>query len=139
MPEVTITIGGRNFVVACQEGEEAFLETAAGMLDTEAQALSDQVGRVPEERMLLMAGLMLADRTASVVDRVREMESKLAESEAALEALRNAPEPEARQVEVPVVPVALTEALAETAARAEALAAQIGDKLSSERAAPSDQ
>lgn len=139
MPEVTITIGGRNFVVACQDGEEAFLETAAGMLDTEAQALSDQVGRVPEERMLLMAGLMLADRTASVEDRVREMESKLAESEAALEALRNAPEPEARQVEVPVVPVALTEALAETAARAEALAAQIDDKLSSERAAPSDQ
>lgn len=139
MPEVTISIGGRNFVVACQVGEEAFLETAAGMLDTEAQALSNQVGRVPEERMLLMAGLMLADRTASVEDRVRDMESKLAETEAALEALRNAPEPEARQVEVPIVPVALTEALAETAARAEALAAQIDEKLAAEGAAPSDQ
>jgi len=48
MPEVTISIGGRNFDVACQEGEESYLHAAAKMLDEEAQVLSDQVGRMPE-------------------------------------------------------------------------------------------
>ena len=33
MPEVTISIGGRNFDVACQDGEEQYLHSAAKMLD----------------------------------------------------------------------------------------------------------
>ncbi|HAW47492.1 MAG TPA: cell division protein ZapA, partial [Roseovarius sp.] len=64
MPEVTIEIDGRTFEVACQEGEESYLRFAAKLLDEEAAVLSAQVGRVPEARMLLMAGLMLADKTA---------------------------------------------------------------------------
>ncbi|MEP2263505.1 MAG: cell division protein ZapA, partial [Paracoccaceae bacterium] len=64
MPEVTINIGGRPFAVACQEGEEHFLQSAAGFLDNEAKSLMDQIGRLPEARMLLMAGLMLADKHA---------------------------------------------------------------------------
>ena len=59
MPEVIINVGGRQFEVACQPGEEAYLQSAAKMLDAEAQVLSDNVGRIPENRMLLMAGLML--------------------------------------------------------------------------------
>ena len=64
MPEVTINIGGRPFAVACQEGEEHYLRTAAKLLDDEAQVLANQAGRMPEARMLLMAGLMLADKHA---------------------------------------------------------------------------
>ena len=63
MPELTISIGGREFTVACQEGEENFLKMAAQMLDDEAQVVVDQMGRMPEARMLLMSGLMLADAT----------------------------------------------------------------------------
>ena len=33
MPDVTIKIGDRSFEVACQEGEEHFLQSAAAMLD----------------------------------------------------------------------------------------------------------
>ena len=128
MPEVTITIGGRQFAVACQDGEEHYLHTAAKMLDDEAQVLSDQVGRMPEARMLLMAGLMLADKTASVEDRVAEVEAKLTEREAELEGLRNMAAPEPERVEVPVVPDSVTETLAELAARAEALAAEVDEK-----------
>jgi cell division protein ZapA len=127
MPEVTITIGGRSFGVACQEGEEHYLHTAAKMLDDEAQVLSDQVGRMPEARMLLMAGLMLADKTASVEDRIAEVQAQLNEREAELNALRNTKhEPE--RVEVPVVPQSVTDTLAELAARAEALAASVEEK-----------
>ncbi len=135
MPEVTIHIGGRDFQVSCQEGEESFLQMAAGMLDDEAQVLSDQIGRMPEARMLLMAGLMLADKTAAVEDRIKEVEAKLAErealvaqKEAEIEELRNAPPPEPEQIEVPVVPPQVAETLAELAARAEALAQEIEAK-----------
>ena len=129
MPEVTISIGGRNFDVACQEGEEHYLRAAAKLLDDEATVLTQQVGRMPETRLLLMAGLMLADKTASVEDRVAEVQAKLTECETELEQLRaNPSEPE--RVEVPVVPREVTETLAELAARAEALAAAVAEKQS---------
>lgn len=127
MPEVTIHIGGRGFEVSCQLGEESYLHSAAKMLDDEAQVLSDQVGRMPEARMLLMAGLMLADKTASVEDRIGEVRAELAEREAELAGLRNVKvEPE--RIEIPVVPQQVTETLADLAAQAEALAASIEEK-----------
>lgn len=131
MPEITIHIGGRQFEVACQEGEEHYLQTAAKMLDDEAQVLSDQVGRMPEARMLLMAGLMLADKTASFEDQVKEVQGKLNEREAELEGLKNATTPEPVRVEVPVVPSSVTDTLAEIAARAESLAAEVEEKAAS--------
>lgn len=121
MPEIPVTIGGREFRVSCQDGEEHFLRSAAAMLDTEAQPLVAQLGRLPESRLLLMAGLMLADRTAAVEDELRKLKARLAEIDA-----RPAPAPE--RVEVPVVPRQVAETLAELAARAEALAAQIEER-----------
>ena len=115
MAEVRISIGGRGFDVACQDGEEGFLRSAAALLDAEATTLVDQVGRLPEARMLLMAGLMLADKTAGMEE---EMRGKVAE----LERLKAQPQTEAERVEVPVIPTEVNETLAELAARAEALA-----------------
>ena len=127
MPEVSISIGGRQFEVSCQEGEEDYLHAAAKMLDDEAQVLSDQVGRMPEARMLLMAGLLLAEKTASVEDKIKEARAELAERDAELASLRNVVvEPE--RIEVPVIPQSVTDSLAEMAARAEALASEIEDK-----------
>jgi len=124
MPEIDIEIGGRTFEVACQEGEEHYLKFAAKMLDEEASVLTAQIGRIPEARMLLMAGLMLADKTAAMQDKLREAEDRMAEKEAELDQLRNAPQPEPKTVEVAVVPETVTDAMAEIAARAEALADQ---------------
>ena len=121
MPDVTITIGGRDFQVACQTGEEHFLRAAAGMLNAEADPLVQQMGRLPEARMLLMAGLMLADKTAAVEDELRQLKARLTELEAR-------PTPQAEKVEVPVIPPQLRETLAEIAARAEALADRVDDK-----------
>ena len=65
MSQVTIQIGGRSFDVVCQDGEESYLKTAAAMLDQEAQKLESSGALITESRMLLMAGLLLADRTAA--------------------------------------------------------------------------
>jgi len=128
MPEVTIEIGGRSFEVACQEGEEHYLHSAAKMLNEEAEVLTAQIGRIPEPRMLLMAGLMLADKTAGVQDKLREMEGRMAEKEAELSQMRNQPTPAPERIEVPTVPANVTDALAEIAARAEALAETMDSK-----------
>ncbi len=118
MPEIEVPIGGRTFRVACQDGEEHFLRAAAQMLDAEAQTLLTQLGRLPEARMLLMAGLMLADRTAAVDDELRVLRSRLADEEGKLPVTRT----EA------VIPPAIVETLAELAARAEAMAAMVEER-----------
>jgi cell division protein ZapA len=122
MPEVSISIGGREFLVACQAGEEEYLRSAAAMLDHEVAALAGQAGRMTEARMLLMAGLLLADKTAGLEDKLRDAEARLSEAGAAVEALRTAPTPAPERIEVPMVPPSVTDTLAELAAQAESIA-----------------
>jgi cell division protein ZapA len=135
MPDVTITIGGRDFDVACQPGEEHYLKSAAQLLDMEAQAMAGQAGRLSESRMLLMAGLMLADRTAGLEEQLREVENRMARMAAELETLRSAaPQdtaPVAVRVEVPVVPPEVVQLMAQLAGRIEAMADQTEERLAS--------
>jgi len=84
MPEIEVKIGDRMFVVACEPGEERHLNNAAELLDQEATSLRATVGRVPESRMLLMAGLMLSDKTIGMgwqieeyKDRIKSLEQRL--------------------------------------------------------------
>ncbi|MCF6272774.1 MAG: cell division protein ZapA [Rhodobacteraceae bacterium] len=109
MPETILEIGGRNFTLACDPGEEASLKSAAAMLASEAARLEQAIGRVPESRMLLMAGLMLADRTKEMETacqlsdtRLKTLEDRLLESEAKLAAMtvemNNRPEPVAKDL-----------------------------------------
>jgi cell division protein ZapA len=121
MPDVTVTIGGRDFQVACQTGEEHFLRAAAAMLNAEAEPLVQQMGRLPEGRMLLMSGLMLADKTAALEDENRQLKERLT-------ALEGRPVPAPEKVEVPVIPPQVFETMAEIAARAEALADRIEER-----------
>ena len=127
--EVSISIGERTFEVACQEGEQQYLQAAAKMLDTEAQVLVSSIGRMPESRLLLMSGLMLADKTAVLEERVKEAEDVIAGLQDEIAALKAAPKPEPKTVEVPVIPDSIAENLAELAARAEALAAAVTEKV----------
>ena len=122
MPEQVITIGHKEFTVACQSGEEQYLIAAAEMLDTEARTLLNQIGRVPAERMLLMAGLMLADKTAEAGDKLVAAQAEVAALREEISRLHARPEPAPKRVEVPVIPEDVTDALTEMAARAEAVA-----------------
>ncbi|MBZ0130139.1 MAG: cell division protein ZapA [Rhodobacteraceae bacterium] len=129
MPEVDIHIGGRVFQVACQEGEEQFLQSAASLLDVEAQALAEAMGRVPEERMLLMAGLMLADKTAGLEEELRALEHRMAEQARAVPPVADvAPEKVEVRIEVPVVPDEVVQTLAALTERAEKLAGELERK-----------
>jgi cell division protein ZapA len=136
MPEVSISIGGRSYAVACQPGEEALLRSAAAVIDTEAQSLLAQVGRMPEPKMLLMAALMVADRLTAQQQELRELRSRIdalelreparieVPVEVPVEVLVEVPVevPVEVRVEVPVLAPAVVDTLTELAGRLESLA-----------------
>jgi cell division protein ZapA len=124
MPEVRIAVGGREFDVACQDGEEHFLRAAARMLDAEATALIGQIGRMPEMRMLLMAGLMVADKTAGIEDQLRVAEERALLAERALERMRAGQGAGGRSPGRSAVPDDAEARLSALAERAERLAAR---------------
>ncbi|MGR3758358.1 MAG: cell division protein ZapA [Tranquillimonas sp.] len=132
MPDVKISVGNRDYEVACQPGEEHFLQSAARLLDVEATTVLGQFGRLPDARMLLMAGLMLADKTAGLEERNQQLTASLRALQAEIEALRAAPAPEPQRIEVPVVPHHVVETMAELAARAEAIAATVEERAASD-------
>ncbi|GLK42441.1 MULTISPECIES: cell division protein ZapA [Novosphingobium] len=100
MGNVTLGIGGREFMLACADGEEAHILRLARLIDSKATA-SGAVGQT-ETRMLLFAALMMADE---------------------LHELRSRPEPQAvLPIEVPAIPAQFAERLARIASRVENLA-----------------
>ena len=66
-----------------RQGEEDYLISAATALNQEASNIGQQLGRLSESRMLLMAGLMLADQMGNLKDKLakRDVELTVAHSE----------------------------------------------------------
>lgn len=60
MAQMKLEIGGRSFMVTCQDGEEAHLTKLAGMVDDKTRESGDPTG-LTESRMLLFTSLLLAD------------------------------------------------------------------------------
>ena len=72
MPDINLRIGGRSFAVACPEGEEASLEAAAQILSADARTLVEQSKNLSESQMLLISGLMSADRAISIQEDLKK-------------------------------------------------------------------
>ena len=62
MIELELSIGGRIFSVACENGEQEKVRRAAAVINEEADSIQSQLGRLPEAKMLLLSALMVADR-----------------------------------------------------------------------------
>ena len=120
MPEIKLSIGGRDFQVACQEGEEDFLTDAANLLNSESEKLVSQLGRLSESRMLLMAGLMLADRMINLEKSINEREKQIEQKEIDLEKSISAAK--AASDSKPAFANEISDLLAKTAKRLESVA-----------------
>lgn len=60
MAEVNVNVGGRDYRLACRDGEEEDLRAAASLLDSRVSDLSENLGSVGEARLLLMAALLVS-------------------------------------------------------------------------------
>jgi cell division protein ZapA len=129
MPEVTIKIGDRPFKVACPAGEENQLEAASAKLNVEAKVLIAHSGRVPESQMLLMSGLMLADRAIALEEKVKAAEVEMSSLRQSNKNITPEIKTVIEEVKVISVPEELLESLAELSARAEAAADDLEEKI----------
>lgn len=61
MGEVAVTLNHRTYLLACGEGEEARLAALVAYVRTRVETLAGDHGRVGDDRLLLMAALLIAD------------------------------------------------------------------------------
>jgi cell division protein ZapA len=75
MAQVAVTIGGRTYRLACNEGEEAHLEGLALSLDAKFEAMHKSFGEIGDQRLIVMAALTIADELAEARDRIAALEA----------------------------------------------------------------
>jgi len=62
MAHVDLMIAGRSYQIACRDGEEENLRTAARLVDAKSREALSGLGTLSESRQLLFASLLLADQ-----------------------------------------------------------------------------
>ena len=75
MPQLSISINGRTYQVACDDGEEEHLGAVAEYVDKHVTELAESVGNVGETRLLLMAALLIADELSESLNRIEALEA----------------------------------------------------------------
>ena len=78
MPQVSVTINGRQFRMACEDGEEARVTHLAEDLDGRIVQLRARFGEIGDMRLTVMAALALADELSEVKEKLERLEPELA-------------------------------------------------------------
>ena len=78
MPQVSVTINGRQFRMACEDGEEARVTNLAADLDARIATLRARFGEIGDTRLTVMAALAVADELSEVKEKLARLEPELA-------------------------------------------------------------
>ncbi len=78
MAQVNVTINGRQFRMACEDGQEGHLIELARDLDLRISGLRGKFGEIGDTRLTVMAALTVADELAEAGQRVKRLEEELA-------------------------------------------------------------
>jgi cell division protein ZapA len=115
--QVNVTINGRQFRMACEDGQEGHLQQLARDLDERIVALRGQFGEIGDARLTVMAALMVADELAETGKKLKRLEA----DHAALKDARGAAADRAQATEAAIVA-----AFNSAAERIEGLAKKLG-------------
>ncbi|MCK1421670.1 cell division protein ZapA [Bradyrhizobium sp. 147] len=99
MSHINVTINGRQYRMACEEGQEVRLLKLAESLETRIQSLRGKFGEIGDARLTVMAALTVCDELVDAGNRIRTMEQELIE----LRDFRNAAVERARMTQTAVV------------------------------------
>jgi cell division protein ZapA len=77
MAHVSVTISGRQYRMACDDGQEHHLARLSHELDQRIAHLRTTFGEIGDMRLTVMAALILADELAEVRQRMRRVEEEL--------------------------------------------------------------
>ncbi len=81
MAQVTVVVNGRSFRMGCREGEEARVHELAAEIESLVQKIKGSGPKVQDERLFLMAALMLADQLLEAKEELQRLR-QLAEGRA---------------------------------------------------------
>ena len=77
MASVNVTIDGRQFRMACEDGQEEHLAALAADFDARITDMRSKFGEVGDQRLTIMAALTIADQLAETVNKLRQVEAEL--------------------------------------------------------------
>jgi cell division protein ZapA len=121
MAQVSVTINGRQFRMACEDGQEGHLMELARELDSRISGLRAKFGEIGDTRLTVMAAITVADELAEAGLRVRRLEEELA----ALEGARVAASDRNRAVQA-----SIASALSTAAERIEGITKKLNTSIS---------
>jgi cell division protein ZapA len=78
MSQVNVTINGRQFRMACEDGQEGHLMELARELDNRISGLRTKFGEIGDTRLTVMAAITVADELAEAALRITRLEEELA-------------------------------------------------------------
>jgi cell division protein ZapA len=78
MAQVTVTIDGKTYRMACDEGQEEHLLDLAQRFDRYVAHLKESFGEIGDQRITVMSGIMVLDELTELQKRVKGMESEIA-------------------------------------------------------------
>ena len=77
MSHVSVTIHGRQYRMACEDGQEEHLGRLAKDLDQRIEQLKASFGAIGDMRLIVMAVLTLGDELTEAAKRMRRLEEEL--------------------------------------------------------------
>lgn len=77
MANVIVTVADRPYTMQCPDGEEAHLRELAQLLDSEVMRIKQSVGSIGDIRLLVMSGLMVADRLSEAIHKIEALEEQV--------------------------------------------------------------
>jgi len=77
MAQVNVTINGRHYRMACDDGQEGHLMRLAKNLDLRIDELRGKFGEIGDMRLTVMAALTMADQLADADQHLRMLEAEL--------------------------------------------------------------
>jgi len=78
MTQVSVTINGRQFRMACEDGQEGHLVDLARQLDERIAVLRSKFGEIGDTRLTVMAAITVADELAEAGLRIKRLEEEIA-------------------------------------------------------------
>ncbi len=78
MGQVSVSINGRQYRMACDDGQEEHLTRLAHDLDRRIARLRDDFGQIGDMRLTIMAALTIADELSEHGQRLRRAEAECA-------------------------------------------------------------
>ena len=77
MAQVTVTIDGKAYRMACEEGQEQHLTDLADQFDRYVGHLKGQFGEIGDLRITVMAGIMIMDELSELTRKVGVLEGEV--------------------------------------------------------------